>query len=92
MDYQVLFNGAVGIAAFLGGWVLNSITKSLDKLGRDMKSLDADVRAMPVNYVSKTDFKDALRDLRDDMHRGFDTLNTTISALFTKLDDKEDKA
>ena len=30
MDYQVLFNGAIVVASFFGGWTLNSITKSLE--------------------------------------------------------------
>ena len=53
MDYQVLFNSAILVAGFFGGWILNSIYKSVERLDRD-------VRDLPRNYVSKADFKDAL--------------------------------
>lgn len=84
MDYQVLFNIALGIVAFLGGWVLNNVSKSIERL-------DLDVRNMPGNYVSKTDFRDTLRDLKDDMRHGFDGLSATLNTLSSKLDHKEDK-
>jgi len=46
MDNQILFNLAVALAGFLGGWVLNNVSKSIDRL-------DVDVRAMPHMYVSR---------------------------------------
>lgn len=57
MDYQVLFNAAITLAAFLGGWVLNNITKALDRL-------DTDVRGMPTSYVSKIDYRSDLHDIK----------------------------
>jgi hypothetical protein len=73
MDYQILFNGAVAIAAFFGGWTLNSITKAIERL-------DTDVRSMPHDYVSKTDYKDELREVKD-----------MLGKIFDKLDGKADK-
>ena len=57
MDYQVLFNGAFGLATFLGGWVLNNITKT-------MQRLDDDVRKLPVTYVAKLDYHRDLHDIK----------------------------
>lgn len=73
MEYQFLFNAAVGIAAFFGGWTLNSITKAIERL-------DADVRAMPHDYVAKDDYKDDLREVKD-----------LCKQIFDKLDNKVDK-
>ena len=73
MEYQVLFNLAVGLAAFFGGWTLNSITKAIERL-------DADVRAMPHDYVAKDDYKDDLREVKD-----------LCKQIFEKLDGKADK-
>ena len=73
MDYQVLFNGAVVLASFFGGWTLNSITKSLERL-------DTDVRAMPLNYVSRDDYRADMRDVKD-----------MLGKIFDKLDNKVDK-
>jgi hypothetical protein len=71
MDYQVLFNGAVVLASFCGGWTLNSITRSIERL-------DADVRAMPVNYVARIDYREDIRELKDIMNKVFDRLETKV--------------
>ena len=73
MDYQVLFNGAVILAAFFGGWTLNAITKSIERL-------DNDVRNMPHDYVSKDDYKDDMREVKD-----------LCRQIFDKMDNKQDK-
>jgi hypothetical protein len=49
MEAQDFFNIVVGVAAFFGGWVLNSITKAIERL-------DEDVRDMPHTYVTKEDY------------------------------------
>lgn len=85
MDYQVLFNIAFGAAGVFGGWVLNNITKSIERL-------DTDVRAMPHTYVSKEDWKDAMREMKDEMRSGFDRMETNMNSVFKKLDKKEDKS
>ena len=70
MDTQQFFNIALGLSAFLGGWVLNNITKRLD----------TDVRTMPMNYVSK-----------DDYRREIDDIKEMLGKIFDKLDTKQDK-
>jgi hypothetical protein len=73
MDSQMLFNIAIGLASFFGGWVLNNITKAVDRL-------DADVRNMPMTYLSK-----------DEYHRDIAEIKTMLSKIFDKLDNKMDK-
>ena len=73
MDSQSVFNIVVGISAFLGGWVLNNITKALERL-------DTDVRNMPLNYVTK-----------DDYRRDIDEIKSMCKQIFDKLDNKADK-
>ena len=68
MDYQVLFNAAIGLAAFFGGWTLNSITKAIERL-------DADVRSMPHDYVGKSDYKEDLKEVKDLCRQIFDKLD-----------------
>ena len=67
MDYQVLFNGAVVLASFFGGWTLNSITRSLERL-------DADVRAMPTTYVARNDYREDNREIKEMLSKIFDKL------------------
>ena len=68
MDYQVLFNIAVAIAGFFGGWTLNRIYIAIDRL-------DSDVRSMPHNYISKDDYKADIRDIREMLGKIFDKLD-----------------
>jgi len=58
MDTQYLFNVAVSIAGFLGGWVLNNIYQTL-------RVLDKDVRQMPLNYVAKDDYRRDIDEVKD---------------------------
>jgi len=74
MDYQVLFNVAFTLAAFLAGWVLNNITRSVQRL-------DDDVRALPINYVSKEDYRHDLSEIK-----------ALLQHIANKLDGKADKA
>ena len=69
MDYQVFFNSALGLAAFLGGWTLNSITKAIERL-------DADVRNMPHSYVNKDDYRGDIKEIKDMLGKIFDRLET----------------
>lgn len=85
MDYQVLFNIAFTAAGFLGGWVLNNMTKAIERL-------DADVRDMPKTYVAKEDWRSDMQALKDDMSKGFDKIDKTLGTIFKKLDNKEDKS
>lgn len=71
MDYQILFNIAVMIAGFLGGWVLNNIYKSIERL-------DADVRAMPQHYVAKDDYRQSLERIESMLERIFDRLDNKV--------------
>ena len=73
MDTQMLFNIAIGLASFFGGWVLNNITKAVDRW-------DADVRNMPMTYLSK-----------DEYHRDIAEVKNMLGKIFDKLDAKADK-
>jgi len=58
IDQQQIFNIVITLAAFFGGWVLNSITKAIERL-------DSDVRNMPLNYVTKDDYHRDIDELKD---------------------------
>ena len=73
MELQQLFDIVLSVAAFLGGWVLNNITKAIERL-------DADVRDMPKDYVTKEDY-----------HRDIDEIKDICKQIFNKLDSKADK-
>ena len=77
MDYQGLFNVVVGLAAFLGGWVLNNITKAIERL-------DSDVRKMPHEYVTKIDYRADIGELKAMMQRVIDRLDGKADKTDTK--------
>ena len=68
MDYQTLFNIAIMLAAFFGGWVLNSIYQSV-------ALLDKDVRAMPERYLTKDDYRQDLQRVEAMLTRILDKLD-----------------
>jgi len=74
MELQQLFDIVVTVSGFLAGWVLNNITKAIERL-------DADVRDMPKDYVTKEDY-----------HRDIDEIKDICKQIFNKLDNKADKA
>jgi hypothetical protein len=71
MDMQILFNIAVGIAAFFGGWILNRIYTAIDRL-------DNDVRNLPKDYVSKDDYRIDIQDMNKKLDKIFDLLQTKV--------------
>lgn len=68
MDNQQLFNILMSLVAFLGGWVLNNITKAIDRL-------DADIRNMPHDYVAKDDYHRDVTEMKDMLNKIFDKLD-----------------
>lgn len=80
MDTQVLFNIIVGVAGLFGGWILNSISRSIEKL-------DEDVRDMPLNYVTQDSYN---RD-QNRYQREFDEIKGMLRLIFERLEDKADK-
>ena len=68
MDYQTLFNIAVAVAGFLGGWTLNRIYQAIDRL-------DNDVRRMPHNYVNRDDYRSDVNEIKTMLGKIFDKLD-----------------
>mgnify|MGYP003332758092 CR=1 FL=1 len=68
---QTVFNIIVGVAAFFGGWVLNSITKTIEKL-------DKDVRNMPMTYVTKDDYHRDIDDIKEMLDKIFNKLDKKV--------------
>ena len=72
-DGQILFNIAVGVAGMFGGWILNNISRSIERL-------DKDVRALPLTYVTRVDYR-----------ADIDEIKSMLMRINDKLDDKADK-
>lgn len=75
-DMQVLFNIVLGVAAFLGGWVVNNLTRTIERL-------DKDIRNLPHMYVRREDYKDDIEYIRKTLDDIFNLINQLSS---TKAD------
>lgn len=74
MDNQQLFNVVVSIAGFLAGYVINNLTRAIQRL-------EDKVSNMPVNYVTKDDYRTDIAEIKKILHDIFD-----------KIDKKADKS
>jgi hypothetical protein len=66
---QMLFNIIVGVSGFMGGWILNNISRSIDRL-------DKDVRQMPLTYVTRADYRADILEIKEMLGKIFDRLET----------------
>jgi hypothetical protein len=71
MDNQEAFNIIVGLAGVMGGWILNNITKAIERL-------DADVREMPRTYITKEDYHRDIDEIKDICKQIFDKLDNKV--------------
>ena len=65
---QVLFNVMVGVAGMFGGWILNNISRSIERL-------DKDVRQMPLTYVTRVDYRADIDEIKAMLMRINDKLD-----------------
>jgi hypothetical protein len=68
MDTQSIINSALGLIAFLGGWVLNNITRTMDRL-------DLETRGMQRDYVTKDDYRRDIDEIKAMCKQIFDKLD-----------------
>jgi hypothetical protein len=81
---QALINWvfAGGGAAF--GWVLKVVWDAIQELKRDLREIEKDV-------VRRDDFKDVIKEIKDDMKDGFSKIDSTLGVLFKKIDHLNEK-
>jgi hypothetical protein len=77
MDYQTLINVGAGTALTVMGWLARELWGAVKELRVDLSRLREELAR---DYITKHDFKDAVKDLRELLER-----------IDTKLDRKVDK-
>ena len=73
MDFQLVFNVGIALVGFIGGWMVNRVFVLLDRIDDDMK-------AIPMQYVSKDDYREDIREVKE-----------LLGAIFKRLENKADK-
>jgi hypothetical protein len=82
MDQTVL-NWIFAAAGASAGWILKIVWDAICELKKDLRQIERD---LPVVYTRKDDFKDEVRELKEDMKIGFGKIEATLNALFKRLD------
>jgi hypothetical protein len=77
VDFQTVFNVAMALGLPLAGWYGRVMWEAVKELRADLSRLREEI---PKEYVSKSDFKDSIREIKELLER-----------IDTKLDRKVDK-
>ncbi len=68
MDSQIIFNIAVSCAGGLALWVLNTMTRQIQRL-------EDEIKTMPHDYVQKDDYRGDIKEVKDILRQIFDKLD-----------------
>jgi antirestriction protein len=71
MDYQQLLNIVLGTAMAVVGWFARELWAAVKELKADLYKLRED---LPKEYVTKDDYRQDIRELKDIMNKVFDKL------------------
>lgn len=68
MDNQQLFNLVVSIAGFLAIYVINNLTRQIQRL-------EDELRTLPHDYVQKDDYRSDIKEIKQILTQIFDKLD-----------------
>ena len=71
MESQYIFNIAVSVTGFFGGWILSHIYRAIERL-------DSDIRSMPARYVRRDDYRDDMADVKNLLSKISDKLDHKV--------------
>ena len=80
---QNLIDWLVAATGGLFGWLMKMLWDAVKDLKKDIRQIERD---LPDLYVRKDDWRTSIHDLKDDMQRGFDKLDSTIQTIFKRID------
>jgi hypothetical protein len=71
VDSQILINVGFGLAGVFGGWILNSISRSIIKIEDRLSEL-------PLMYVTRDDYRSDITEIKQMLGKIFDKLDTKV--------------
>jgi hypothetical protein len=71
VDAQSLINILVGACGFFGGWMINSLSKSIIRI-------EDRIAELPMLYVSKDDYREDIADIKAMLSKIFDKLDGKV--------------
>jgi hypothetical protein len=81
MDFQHMINLGIGLILSIGGWFAREVWVAVKDLRNAIHRIEIEV---PKGYVAKSEFIEAVREIKQEISRGFERIHD-------KLDHKEDK-
>ena len=88
MDTQSIFDWIVGLGGVVVGWALKMIWEAIRDVRMEIRDLD---NQMHSDFVRRDDFKEAVREIKDDMKEGFNKVDATLGLIFKKLDQHNER-
>jgi len=71
MDPQILINIGFSVAGAFGGWILNSLSRSIIRIEDRISDL-------PLQYVTRDDYRTDIQDIKGMLARIFDKLDNKV--------------
>ena len=71
METQTIINIAIALSGGFGGWILNSLSQSIIKI-------EDRINDMPLQYVTKDDYKSDIAEIKGMLGRIFDRLDNKV--------------
>jgi hypothetical protein len=71
MDNQTLINLAFGVAGAFGGWILNSLSRSIIRI-------EDRISEMPLQYVTRDDYRNDISEIKGMLGKIFDKLDNKV--------------
>jgi hypothetical protein len=71
MESQTLINLAFGVAGAFGGWILNSLSRSIIRI-------EDRISEMPLQYVTRDDYRNDISEIKGMLGKIFDKLDNKV--------------
>lgn len=71
MENQTLINLAFGVAGAFGGWILNSLSRSIIRI-------EDRISEMPLQYVTRDDYRNDINEIKGMLSKIFDKLDNKM--------------
>ena len=71
MENQTLINLAFGVAGAFGGWILNSLSRSIIRI-------EDRIAEIPLQYVTRDDYRNDINEIKGMLSKIFDKLDNKV--------------
>lgn len=88
MDDQTIINWIFGALMAIIGWLGKTLWDASSAVRKDLHAIE---RELPEFYIKREEFKETIKDLRDEHREDMKEIKDICNKIFNKLDAKMDK-